>query len=112
MSFGGQTVTFVTVTETGQPGFLGVKEKQRSEVSVAGCHFRPFKTAEVVTETDIATEVWKCTAPPEAAVLAAKSTGEVKHNGLTFQIDGQIQPKYDLSGQIEHVTIFCKRQAS
>lgn len=111
MSFGGQTVTFVTVTETGQPGFLGIKAKSRSEVAVSGCHFRPFKTTEVVTETDVATEIWKCTAPAEAAAIAAKSTGEVKHNGLTFQIDGQIRPKYDLGGQIEHVTIFCKRQA-
>ncbi len=112
MSFGGQTVTFVTVTETGAPGFLGVKEKQRTEVSVTGCHFRPFKTTEVVTESDVATEIWKCTAPPGAAVIAAKSTGEVKHNGLTFQIDGPIQLKYDIGTQVHHVTIFCKRQVS
>lgn len=112
MSFGAQTVTFVTVTETGQPGFLGVKAKVRSEVAVSGCHFRPFKTTELVTETDVATEIWKCTAPAEAAVIAAKSTGEVKHNGLTFQIEGPIQLKCDLGNQVHHVTIFCKRQAA
>lgn len=120
MSFGYQTLGFVTITETGNPGFLGIKEKQRSVELVHGCHFRQFESDEVVTETDTATEHWKGTCPAEAAVLAAKSTGEVLYDGTlnpadiaanTFQIDGPKAPKSDLS-QVHHVTIFCKRQVS
>lgn len=121
MSFGAQTVTFVTVAETGQPGFLGVKAKSRAEVDVPGCHFRTFKSAEMDGEaassgadgrTRVATEIWKCTAPPEAGVLAAKSTGEIKYKGMTFQIEGPIELNFDMGNQVHHVTIFAKRQVS
>ncbi|OBK09008.1 hypothetical protein A5746_00825 [Mycolicibacterium conceptionense] len=112
MSFGDQTVTFVTVAETGPVGYLGVKSKARTETSVAGCHFRPASSSETPdSETDVASETWKCTAPPVPAVLAAEPTGELKHNGVTYQIDGPIMPKYDLAGGVHHVTIMCKRQA-
>lgn len=119
MSFGGQTVGIVTVTATGTSGYLGLKQKNRVVNLVAGVHFRPFITTETPdAETDVATEVWKLTAPVEAAVLAAKSTGELLYDGTTnpadvkanrFQIQGPIQPKSDLS-QVHHVTIMCKRQ--
>lgn len=110
MSFGEQVVTFVTVTSTGQPGRGGLKEKTKTETAVSGCHMRPFTTSEIDGQTDVATEIWKCTAPPVAAALAAKPSDEVKHAGLTFQVHGPIQPKYDLDGLIEHVTVMCKRQ--
>lgn len=111
MSFGDQTVTFVTVTVTGQPGYLGVREKNKSEAVVEGCHFRPLRVEETPdAETNVATEYWKCTAPPEVAALAATFTGEVKHEGITYQIDGPVQPKYEMYGGVHHVTIICKRQ--
>ncbi|MGV0785113.1 hypothetical protein [Mycolicibacterium sp. XJ775] len=110
MSFGNQTVKIVTVTETGAPGYLGKKAEARTEVEVAGCHFRPASVTETPdAETDVATEVWKLTAPPVAAVLNAKSTDELIYAGETFQIDGPIMPKYDL-GALHHVTVMCKKQ--
>lgn len=111
MSFGGQSVTFVAVAESGDPGYLGLKTKTRTDTAVAGCRFRPATSAETPDgQTDVATGVWKCTAPPAAAVLAAKPGGEVKVGGVTYQIDGPIMPKYAMDGTVHHVTVMCKRQ--
>lgn len=125
-SFGGQVVAFVTVASTGAVGWGGLKEKTKGATAVSGCRFRPFTTMEADQQTDVATEVWKLTAPPEAGVLAAASTGEILYDGTgspddldldspeaqaaTWQIDGQVQPKYDLDGTVHHVTVMCKRQ--
>lgn len=110
-SFGGQTVTFVNVGQTGARGYLGLKAQSRSDTAVTGCHFRPASTSERDSQTDVATEIWKCTAPPVAAALNAKPGDEVKCGGLTFQVEGFVQPKYDLDGnEPHHVTIMCKRQ--
>lgn len=122
MSFGGQTVGIVTVTGTGSPGYLGLKTQTRSVTLVSGVHFRPFNATETPqTQTDVAVEVWKLTAPPDTAALAAKSTGEIVYDGTdnptynpadlsnVFQIDGSIMPKYD-DATVHHVTIMCKRQ--
>lgn len=112
MMLGGETVTFVTVTESGDPGYLGIKTKTRVETAVTGCRFRPLNADEAPdAATNTAVGVWKCTAPPEAAALAAASTGEVKVNGVTYQIDGPIMPKRTRSGVLHHITIMCKRQA-
>jgi hypothetical protein len=108
--FGGQTVTFVTVTEVGEPGYLGLKAKARAEVAVTGCHFRPAGSSEQVGQTDVATGLWRCTAPPVGAVLDAMPGDEVKCGGLTYQVEGVVQPKYDLDGSVHHVTVMCKRQ--
>lgn len=111
MSFGSQTVTFVAYSDTGTPGYLGKKAEVRTEVEVAGCHFRPASVTETPDgESNVATEVWKLTAPPVAAVLNAKSTGELVYAGETFQIDGPVMPKFDL-GALHHVTVMCKKQA-
>ena len=109
----------MTIAADGAPGYLGLKTKTRVVSLVSGCHFRPFNTMETpVTETDVATEVWKLTAPPTAAVLAAKSTGELLFDGTDnpadtvgnrFQITGPVQPKYD-GGRVHHVTVMCQRQ--
>lgn len=113
MTFGGQTVTFVAVTTTGQPGYLGIKAQTRSEIAVPGCHFRPAGVSEANTgATDVAAGLWKCTAPPVAAVLSAKPDGELQHAGITYLIDGPPQPKYDLDGAVHHVTVLCRRQVS
>lgn len=127
MSFGGQTVAFVTVTETGQIGWGGLKSKDRAVTALSGCHFRPASSTEDDGQTDVTTEVWKLTAPPEAVDLSVKASGELVYDGTdhpedldldsdagkaaTFQIDGPIMPKYGLDNSVHHVTIMCKRQA-
>lgn len=109
MSFGGQSVGFVTVTR-GTLGYMGLARETRTTTTVSGCRFRPLVSSETPeSETDVAAEVWKCTAPPETAVLNARPDGEVVVNGVTYRIVGQVQPKYDMDGTVHHVTITCKR---
>lgn len=120
MSFGGQTVALVAIAATGSPGYQGIKATSRTKTVVSGVHFRPFQTLETPdTETDVATELWKLTAPPETAALVAKSTGELLYDGTDdpadvkanrFAITGPVQPKSGLGAKVHHVTIMCKRQ--
>lgn len=108
--FGGDTVIFVTITD-GVKDRLGVPAKVRTEVAVTGCRFRSFNVQETITLTDVATEMWKCTAPPDPAVLAAKAIDEVKHAGVTYDIVGGVQLfPYAKSDRIYKVTVMCKKQ--
>lgn len=110
MSFGGQAVAFVTVSR-GAAGYLGLAAESRTSDTVFGCHFRPFSSTETPEgATDVATEVWKCTAPPVSAALNASPGDELSYDGFTFQIVGAVQPKYGLDGAVHHVTIMAKRQ--
>lgn len=110
-SFGGQTVTLTTVTVSGNPGYLGIKAETRSSVTVSGCRGRVMSVDEVDAATDVATEIWKFTLPPVSAALGASPTGELTYGGRVFQMDGPPAPKFDIGGQIHHVTIMAKRQA-
>jgi len=109
--FGSQTVTFVAVAQSGDPGYLGLKAKSRTETAVTGCLFEPVLSSETPdAQTNVATGIWLCTAPPVAASIAANSTGELKVGGVTYQIDGPAMPKFDRAGAIHKVLILCKRQ--
>jgi hypothetical protein len=122
MTLGGQTVAFVTVSRSGDPGYLGLVDESRSAAQVSGGRFRQLTAAEQVEAgTDVASEVWKYTGPPDAHALAVKSTGELIYDGTdnpqlpaepdstTFSIYGPIAPKYNMDGSVHHVTILAKR---
>lgn len=127
MSLGGQTIGFVVVSR-GAAGFQGVKSTTRALTLVHGCRFRQL-TADETPEgaADIASQTWKATCPPEAAALAAASTGELVYDGTAaptlpsdrnaataatvFRIDGPPAHKRDMGGSVNHVTIMAKRQA-
>lgn len=122
--FGGQSVGFVAVTKGGEPGYLGVITPTRSLTVVSGCHFRPVSVSEEpVGATDVASEIWKLTGPPDVLTLAT-SPGELIYDGTAdpelpddpndpsvFAIVGPPAPKYDLDGVLHHVTVLAKRQA-
>lgn len=108
--FGDQTVIFVTITD-GAKDRLGVAVAVETPVPVTGCRFRPLNVEETVNLTDVATEIWKCTAPPVAAVLAAKSIDRLVHNGITYDLVGGIKPFNDASNQVYKVTVMAKKQS-
>lgn len=110
MSFGSQMVTFITLTNTGDPGRLGTKTQTRTRVDVTGCRHRPLKPSETPEWlTNISTEPWKTTAPPEAAAIAAKSTGELEVDGVTYRIIGGARPFEDFADPFK-VTIYSQIQ--
>ena len=111
MIFGGQTVTFVTLVGTDVYDEFGIEETAPSGVEVTGCRHRPL-SAQEATEAfgNVATQAWKTTAPPEAAVVAAKSTGVLMVDGIAYQIIGGAQTFSDMGGNPFKVTILSKIQ--
>ncbi len=106
MAFGGQVVTFVTITQGTEGRFQ--REPARTPTAVPGCRFRPLGTSEIVAETDLATEVWKCTAPPVSAVLAATASSELEYGGKTYHVTG-VEPFVDMAGRPFKVTVIAER---
>jgi len=98
MSFGSQTITFVTLAGTGEYDDYGIEITTETEVPVKGCRHRPLSAAEANEAFgDVARQVWKSTCPPEAAAVAAKSTGRVKVAGQVFHIIGGATPFEDFT---------------
>lgn len=96
--FGSQTVAFVTVTGTGVFDDNGFETTAPTDVPVEGCRHRPLSASEASEVLgDVGRQVWKTTAPPEAAAIAAKSTGTLKVDGKTFHIVGGTQTFEDYS---------------
>lgn len=89
MSFGSQTLVFVSLVGTGTYDENGFEITSEAEVSVAGCRHRPLSAAEAAEAFgNVARQVWKSTCPPEAAAVAAKSTGRIRVDGRVFHIIG------------------------
>lgn len=110
MSFGSQTVSFVTIVGTGVYDEFGAEVTTPTDVPVAGCRHRPLSAAEAAeVGGNVATQVWKTTAPTAAAAIAAKSTGTLKEGGRTFHILGGAKPFEDFSDPFK-VTILSEIQ--
>jgi hypothetical protein len=103
---GPHTVTFKTFATT--TGRVGPVKATPTTTDVSGCFMQPIGVTEVITETDVESEIWRCISPPVAAVTAADTTGELIFNGDTFEITGT-KPFYDFAG-LDHVTVDCKIQ--
>lgn len=107
-TFGSQTVGFVTLVGTGVVDEYGYETKTETEVPVYGCRHRPLTAAEATEALgNVAHQVWKTTAPPEAAAIAAQSTGHLKVDGVTYFIIGGAQPFEDMSDPFK-VTILSE----
>lgn len=108
MSFGSQTVAFVTLVGTGEYNDYGDEIITETEVAVAGCRHRPLSAKEAAESFgNVAQQLWQTTAPPEAAAIAAASTGKLKVDGTTFHIVGGAQPFEDFSDPFK-VTILSE----
>lgn len=108
MTFGSQTVTFVTLVGTGVYDDFGVELTTETAVAVEGCRHRPLSAAEATEALgNVAHQVWKTTAPPEAAAAAAKSTGHLTVDGVKYFIIGGAQAFEDMSAPFK-VTILSE----
>lgn len=98
MSFGSRTLTFVSLVGTGTYDDYGIEITTETEVPVYGCRHRPLSAAEAAEAFgNVARQVWKSTCPPEAAAVAAKSTGRIKFGGQVFHIIGGATPFEDFT---------------
>ena len=110
-TFGRQTLTFVTLT----PDYtnldrLGKPAQITTSVDVPGCRFRPLRSTEAINDTgDKVTNIWKATCPPVPAVLNATTTGQIIADGVTYQIDGDVDLTVDLAGRPFKATVMGKR---
>ncbi|AAN12670.1 head closure [Mycobacterium phage Omega] len=112
MKFGGQTVTFVTITEDlDDRDDYGNPREIRTEVPVPGCRFRPLTAKEKVEfGYNTVADPWRCTAPPVPAVMAAGATGELIYDGVTYEITGGARTFPNFAGKPFKVTIICERR--
>lgn len=108
MRLGSQTVGFVTLVGTGEYDDYGIEITTEAEVPVTGCRHRPLSAKEATEALgNVATQVWKTTAPPAAAAIAAASTGKLKVDGREFAIHAGAQPFEDFSDPFK-VTILSE----
>jgi hypothetical protein len=117
--FGNQTVIFVSAAVDTPGAAVGSLGEQISgpagslqtptKVAVQNCRHRPLRDSETPQYlTDVATQVWKTTAPPVPAAMAADPTGHLIVNGITYKIVAGAQPFPDPqseTGAIFKVTI-------
>ncbi|MBI3217408.1 MAG: hypothetical protein HYZ38_26640 [Mycobacterium sp.] len=111
---GGSTVAFISVTEDldNRDRYDELAEV-RTEVDVHGCRFRPLKVDQHTTEVGtFVSELWKATCPPEPAVLGAKPSGEIRVDGVVYQIVGAVRPYEDLRGGVIKVTVLAQKITS
>lgn len=116
MRFGGQTVTFVSISkDVTELDPFGKPRTVRTETVVKGCLFRamdPTYRDEKVTEMGNTTvNQWKCTAPPLPAVMNAKADDEVIVDGVTYQIQVGARPYYLLNGRAFKCTVMCQTRS-
>lgn len=107
-TFGSQTLSFVTLVGNNVFDDNGFEGTTPSEVTVTGCRHAPVSAKEASEVAgNVATQIWQTTAPPEAAAIAAKSTGTFKVDGVTYQIYGGVQLVEDFDGP-HHVFILSE----
>lgn len=117
MSFGVDTVIFVSYSDAATPGELGTYPQTETLISAPGCRHRPL-TFQEINELgfDVATEVWKTTVPineysdtVRAQIMAMQPDDAIRVNGVQYQIIGGVRPFKDFTDWFK-ATIFSKRQ--
>lgn len=110
-TFGGQVVTIPVTTGTGEYDELGNELVDTESVDVGGCRHRPLSVSETPDwVTNIGTQVWKTTAPPDEAILALGTESTFDESGVTYQVIAGVQPFRDMNGNLFKCTILSKVQ--
>lgn len=107
---GNQSVTVRIRTGTGARDGFGLKQESTVEQSVNGVSFMSLESSELDVNR-IAEERWILLAPAGSAVAAVKSTDEIIHGDDTYRMDGEVQRRYDIDGNVNHLSVVCRRWA-
>ena len=113
---GGQTLSFVSVTEdVNTLDDYGKPLQVRTTVDVPGCHFRSLiptyrGDSKVTEQGKLTIDQWKATCPPVDAVLNATANDEVVFNGQTFHIIVGPRLFYTLGGRLFKITVMCEKR--
>jgi hypothetical protein len=100
-TLGGQTVTVVHRTSDDYGDRI---ETGRDDYP--GCSIQPLSTSERLETGDQALTRWTVYGPP---TLAAGPMDQLISDGITYELDGDIQLWRDLTGQPHHVEAFLRR---
>jgi hypothetical protein len=111
-------MSFVTLSASGVRDAMGMQAQTPSPVNIGNCRHRPLRAEETPEYlTDVATQVWKTTAPPAALAAAAKSKTsgymlEIIPGGpnVKYEIVGGPEPYKDFEGILFKVTIYSRIQ--
>ena len=111
LNLGNQTVVLVTIGEdTGGPrDAFGQPLETRVETPIGNVRFRMVSSTE---DTDLGNrirEIWKLTASPSAALLAATGRGHIEYQDDVYSITGTPRVVLDMQGVAHHVSIACER---
>jgi hypothetical protein len=112
MRWGGQTVTFVSITEDpDNRDRYNTPVRVRTQTDVAGCRFRPLVAKEKLVDVSaqLVTDPQQITAPPAAAVVGLLPTDEVIYDGVTYVPVGPPRVFTDTRGRDYKVTLIVQR---
>ncbi len=108
---GGDTITVVTVTETGEKDKLGVKITEDDSQDQVGCSVQRLSTNETNANVDRTITLRKVFADPTPLMLSLSTGDAIDYLGDRYQIDGDIDKETDLHGRIAFVQFVIRRAA-
>ena len=116
MSFGADTVTFVSFTDGPTPGALGTYPRVETTFDAPGCRHRPLTFAETAELAfDVATEYWRTTIPIgeygstlRAQIDAVEPDSVIRVDGVEYAVVGGVRQFKDFAGPFK-ATIHSKR---
>ena len=117
MSFGVDTVIFVSYSDADTPGELGTYPQVETLTSAPGCRHRPLTYNETIElGYDVATEMWKTTIPIgeysdalRQQIVSVKNDDTIRVDGAQYQIVGGVMPFKDFTGWFKATVISRKR---
>lgn len=117
MSFGVDTVIFVSYSDADTPGELGTYAQVETLTAAPNCRHRPLTYNETYElGYDVATAMWKTTIPIgeyddalRQRVISAKNDDTIRVDGTQYQIVGGVMPFKDFTGWFK-ATVISRKQ--
>ena len=110
-ALGADVVTFIRRDLAGVDRY-GDDVRVDHETDVGGCSMQPMWGQETVGNLDQVIDRWRLFMPVLALIdqeLDPEAVDRVRFRGLLYEINGKPQVWTDLSGNLDHLVLFCKR---